>query len=452
MPEISNLPILSSSANTDELPVVQGGITYRGTRAQVLLSVQNALDTEIATTDVEITTLQNNRVLKAGDTMTGLLTLSGAPTADLHATTRLYVNGADALRLPLAGGTMTGAIAMGTNRITGVGNPTAAQDVSTQNYVITTTAKTLEAYSPVATSEFPVTYGAEAITNGDRFNITAAGVVGPAGATVTVQIGDVIEALTNVPANIVANWAIYNANTITASTTAAGIIQLATDAEAIAKTSTTRVITPSNLASGNFQASATREGLIELATSEEFNAGIDTTRAIVPSILNTAQTDYNIFCGIDKLIYTSAGTWTPTAGAAAGDIYSRKTAAAEIPIIVFDVSNIVRTTAGRGFQLNSFDIVYRIGTANLIAHTVVLSTVSFTDNTGATPTITTPAITGTLITTFAANIRVTNITIDTPGYLNTIAARHVISITVNAAATSVYDVYGVNLRFQKSGI
>ena len=42
-----------------------------------------------------------------------------------------------ATKLPLAGGTMTGAIAMGTNKITGLGDPTAAQDAATQNYVTT---------------------------------------------------------------------------------------------------------------------------------------------------------------------------------------------------------------------------------------------------------------------------------------------------------------------------
>jgi len=37
--------------------------------------------------------------------------------------------------LPLAGGTMTGAIAMGTNKITGLGDPTLAQDAATKAYV-----------------------------------------------------------------------------------------------------------------------------------------------------------------------------------------------------------------------------------------------------------------------------------------------------------------------------
>jgi hypothetical protein len=38
-------------------------------------------------------------------------------------------------KLALAGGTMTGAIAMGTNKITGLGDPTALQDAATKNYV-----------------------------------------------------------------------------------------------------------------------------------------------------------------------------------------------------------------------------------------------------------------------------------------------------------------------------
>ena len=43
-----------------------------------------------------------------------------------------------ATKLPLAGGTMTGAIAMGTNKITGLGDPTAAQDAASKNYADTT--------------------------------------------------------------------------------------------------------------------------------------------------------------------------------------------------------------------------------------------------------------------------------------------------------------------------
>ena len=46
----------------------------------------------------------------------------------------------DSTKLPTAGGTMSGAIAMGTNKITGAGDPTGAQDVATKTYVDTADA------------------------------------------------------------------------------------------------------------------------------------------------------------------------------------------------------------------------------------------------------------------------------------------------------------------------
>ena len=54
-----------------------------------------------------------------------------ATTASNDSTTA--VNTANAA-LPKAGGSMTGAIAMGTNKITGLGDPTAAQDAVTKAY------------------------------------------------------------------------------------------------------------------------------------------------------------------------------------------------------------------------------------------------------------------------------------------------------------------------------
>ncbi len=44
------------------------------------------------------------------------------------------------LYLLLAGGTMSGAIAMGTNKITGMGDPTLAHDAATRAYVLAQTA------------------------------------------------------------------------------------------------------------------------------------------------------------------------------------------------------------------------------------------------------------------------------------------------------------------------
>jgi hypothetical protein len=63
--------------------------------ANLVNSAPGTLDTlgEIATAISAGGTVFDAMVLKAGSTMTGALTLSGAPTVDLHAATKLYVDG-----------------------------------------------------------------------------------------------------------------------------------------------------------------------------------------------------------------------------------------------------------------------------------------------------------------------------------------------------------------------
>ena len=77
-----------------------------------------------------------------GGTMSGAIAMGtskitgmGDPTNAQDAATKTYVDTADALKLALAGGTMSGAIAMGTSKITGLGDPSSAQDAATKNYV-----------------------------------------------------------------------------------------------------------------------------------------------------------------------------------------------------------------------------------------------------------------------------------------------------------------------------
>jgi len=90
------------------------------------------------------TTVTNSIATKlplAGGTMSGAIAMGtakitglGDPTAAQDAATKTYVDTQAGGGLPKAGGTMTGAIAMSTNKITGMGDPTAAQDASTKAY------------------------------------------------------------------------------------------------------------------------------------------------------------------------------------------------------------------------------------------------------------------------------------------------------------------------------
>ena len=65
------------------------------------------------------------------------------PLTSSDVTNKLYVDTADALALPKTGGTMSGSIAMGTSKITGLGDPTLSQDASTKNYTDTVAATKL---------------------------------------------------------------------------------------------------------------------------------------------------------------------------------------------------------------------------------------------------------------------------------------------------------------------
>ena len=88
-----------------------------------------------------VTTALATKLPLAGGTMTGAIAMGtskitglGDPTASQDAATKAYVDTADNLKLNLSGGTMSGAIAMGTNKITGLGDPTLAQDAATKAY------------------------------------------------------------------------------------------------------------------------------------------------------------------------------------------------------------------------------------------------------------------------------------------------------------------------------
>tara|TARA_R110002073_G_scaffold161172_1_gene316774 strand:+ start:1549 stop:4494 length:2946 start_codon:yes stop_codon:yes gene_type:complete len=88
------------------------------------------------------TTALGTKLPLAGGTMSGPLAMGtskitglGTPTAGTDATHKTYVDGIDALKVTKAGDSMSGVLAMGANKITGVADPTANQDAATKVYV-----------------------------------------------------------------------------------------------------------------------------------------------------------------------------------------------------------------------------------------------------------------------------------------------------------------------------
>ena len=109
----------------------------------------NTNTTQIATTayvQTEITDL----IAAAPGALDTLNELAAALGNDASFSTT--VTNSLATKLPLAGGTMTGAIAMGTNKITGLGDPTSAQDAATKNYIDTAVLAPSNLTGPITSS------------------------------------------------------------------------------------------------------------------------------------------------------------------------------------------------------------------------------------------------------------------------------------------------------------
>src|SRR5947207_1198619 len=115
----------ADSSYTALLPRQQLTSTPYAIRSSTAVTADNATTATTAT----------NNVLKSGDTMTGPLVLSADPTAGLGAATKQYVDNADALKLNLSGGTMSGVLNMGSNKITSLSTPTSGTDAANKSYV-----------------------------------------------------------------------------------------------------------------------------------------------------------------------------------------------------------------------------------------------------------------------------------------------------------------------------
>lgn len=163
--------------------------------------------------------------------------------------------------------------------------------------------------------------------------------------------------------------------------------------------------------------------------------------------VDTDVTDYQQIVGINEILIASVGTWTRTRVAQANYVL-RHTDADDTSVIGIDITPAIRAAAGRGFKLASLDVVYSIGTLALDAHSLTLDKVAYANNVAVA--VTSVPITGTLATATQAQPYLTNVTVDTPAFDVTANSKYVAELTVNAAATSVYDFYGLNLHFTKS--
>ena len=123
--------LATSTAASTYAPIASPALTGTPTAPT---AAANTNTTQIATT-AYVQTEINDLIASAPGALDTLNELAAALGNDASFSTT--VTNSLATKLPLAGGTMSGAIAMGTNKITGLGDPTNAQDAATKNYIDT---------------------------------------------------------------------------------------------------------------------------------------------------------------------------------------------------------------------------------------------------------------------------------------------------------------------------
>ena len=124
----------SAAAANAQVQAQEAKITKNTTDIQTV--TENLAETQGEVNNVK--TVAEGALPKSGGTMTGTLILNGAPTTDLQAATKKYVDeNSGKGTLPLSGGTMTGPLILSAD-------PTTALGASTKQYV--------DAINPVAMS------------------------------------------------------------------------------------------------------------------------------------------------------------------------------------------------------------------------------------------------------------------------------------------------------------
>ena len=177
--------------------------------------------------------------------------------------------------------------------------------------------------------------------------------------------------------------------------------------------------------------------------------GVNSVAKFNSVIATNPKTDYVKFLGLTDVIAYSVGTWTTTR-VARGDYVKRKTATDETAIIGIDITEALRTATSKGLRLASFDVIHRNITADLDAHSVTLDKIAYVNS--AVVSTTSVALTGTLPVGQDADPQVTNVVVDTPAFNNTDDSKHVLELTVNAGASSVYDFIGIMLKFARNDL
>jgi len=320
------------------------------------------------------TTVTNSLAAKlplAGGTMSGAIAMGtskitglGTPTVSTDAATKAY---ADTM-LPLAGGTMSGVIAMGTNKITGVGDPTNAQDVVTKYYLDNTVLAPSNLTGPI-TSVGSATSIASQTGTGTKFVVdTSPTIVTPtlSGATVAGTING-----TTIPSTKTLVVTTDKLSTLAATTSAelAGVISDETGTGALVFGTSPTLTTP-------VIASIVNTGTLTLPTSTDTLVG----KATTDTLTNKTLTAPVISSPKISSTYTAKTAAYTFASGDEGQLFSMNNAATQ----QFNIPTDATFNFAVGTEINVFWIT-GAGQPTIGAVTPGTTTVISTGATSATP-------------------------------------------------------------------
>ena len=258
---ISNKLLSSNTLGSD---LAAGGFTVSGLATPAATSdaaTKGYVDTQVA-----------NLVDSAPGTLDTLNELAAALGDDPNYATT--ITNALAAKLSLSGGTMTGAIAMSTNKITGLGDPTSAQDAATKNYIDTqTTSAGASATAAAASASAAATSATSAATSASSAAASYSSVVGVTGSGLVRDMGSITETDTTSATYIniatVAAAAATSASSASASATAA-----ATSATSAATSATSAANSATAAATSAASAAASASAAAAAATLPAISAGV----------------------------------------------------------------------------------------------------------------------------------------------------------------------------------
>ena len=252
------------------------------------LNTLNELAAALADDDDAFNTLNTaigTKLPKAGGTMTGAIAMStnkitgvGDPTAAQDVSTKAYTDSQRDTRLPLAGGTMTGGINMGANKVTATYTPSANSDLTTKTYVDGILGSGTSAATAAANAATSETNAATSASAASSSATAAATSETNAGTSETNALASKTAANTSATsaASSASAAGTSATNAATSETNAATSSTNATNSATVASTSATNAATSATNAASS--ATAANTSATNAATSET-NAASSATAA-----------------------------------------------------------------------------------------------------------------------------------------------------------------------------